>query len=419
MSIGGATSASYELQSSDVGHTIEVTVTASNSGGSGEATSASLGPVQAAPQPVAPSNTGVPGISGSAVVGQVLSASSGVWSGDTPMTFAYLWSDGTAGQTDTLSSADVGRNVSVVVTATNDAGSASATSQSVGPVASASSSSGVSCAGVSGSGQPSYVDMDACGFPSPDSTGVPVGTVLTAYSGPSNISTAGTTIRGAEFTSPVTISASNVTIEDSDFDIGSASSQSGAVRVGSGVTGTLISYDTFHGTDGTSAGDMFAAVYNTNYTEGANAVTIDHVDFYDGQRIMHGPGTLQNSFCLDNVAVSGAHYECVYEGGGSMTINHNTLLTDFGQTAAIYLSTDFASLGTVQVTNNLLAGGGYALYGGAPNGGFTVGSETVTGNRFSRVYYAKSGQWGPNAYMPSTYTWSGNVWDDTGQPVSP
>jgi hypothetical protein len=275
------------------------------------------------------------------------------------------------------------------------------------------------CAGVSGSGQPSYVDMDACGFPSPDSTGVPVGTVLTAYSGPSNISTAGTTIRGAEFTSPVTISASNVTIEDSDFDIGSASSQSGAVRVGSGVTGTLISYDTFHGTDGTSAGDMFAAVYNTNYTEGANAVTIDHVDFYDGQRIMHGPGTLQNSFCLDNVAVSGAHYECVYEGGGSMTINHNTLLTDFGQTAAIYLSTDFASLGTVQVTNNLLAGGGYALYGGAPNGGFTVGSETVTGNRFSRVYYAKSGQWGPNAYMPSTYTWSGNVWDDTGQSVSP
>jgi hypothetical protein len=43
----------------------------------------------------------------------------------------------------------------------------------------------------------------------------------------------------------------------------------------------------------------------------------------------------------------------------------------------------------------------------------------VTGNRFSRVYYAKSGQWGPNAYMPSTYTWSGNVWDDTGQPVTP
>ena len=282
----------------------------------------------------------------------------------------------------------------------------------VGPVTNPSRST--NCAGALGSGQPDAASLDECGFPSPDSTGVPAGTTLTPYAGPSNISTAGTTISDAEITSPITISASNVTIKDSDVAI--AGAPSGAIRVGGGVTGTLIAYDSIHGTGSTTAGSLFAAVYSTNYTAGADEVTVDHVDFYNGQRILHGPGTLQNSFCLDNVVVAGAHYECVYEGGGSMTIDHNTLLTGFTQTAAIYLSTDFAPLNTVNVTNNLLAGGGYALYGGAGSG---LGSETVTGNHFSRLYYAHSGYWGPAVYMPSSYTWSGNVWDDTGLPVSP
>ena len=101
-----------------------------------------------------------------------------------------------------------------------------------------------------------------------------------------------------------------------------------------------------------------------------------------------------------------------------MTLDHNTLLTAHNQTAAIYLSTDFGPLGTVEVTNNLLAGGGYALYGGAKSDGTGVSSETVTGNRFSRLYYSDAGEYGPAAYMPSSYTWSGNVWDDTGQTVS-
>ena len=220
----------------------------------------------------------------------------------------------------------------------------------VGPVAgvgsvltqspSASPARSTDCAGTPGSGQPNYASMDACGFPSPDTTGVPSGTTLTPYTGPSNITTPGTTIEDAEITSPLTISANNVTIEDSDIDV--ANQSVGGIRIGSGVTGALVESDTIHGTDATQAGNLQFGVLNTNYSDGANAVTVDHVDFYDGQRILHGPGTLQNSFCLDNVAVSGAHYECVYEGGGSMTIDHNTLLTSFSQTAAIYLSTDFA-----------------------------------------------------------------------------
>jgi hypothetical protein len=95
------------------------------------------------PPPVGPQNTGAPMISGTSQQGDMLSAATGTWSGDTPMTFTYRWSDGTTGSTDTLTSADVTKMISVTVTATNDGGTASAISASVGPVT--ASGGGTSC----------------------------------------------------------------------------------------------------------------------------------------------------------------------------------------------------------------------------------------------------------------------------------
>ncbi|HXO10578.1 MAG TPA: DUF4038 domain-containing protein, partial [Solirubrobacteraceae bacterium] len=139
----GTTGQTDTLPSGDQGQNITVTITASNDGGTSTAKSNSVGPVAAAPAPppakVPPSNTSLPAITGTAQVGSTLMASSGTWSGDTPMSFGYRWSDGTTGQADTLSSGDQGRSVSVVVTASNDGGSAAARSNPVGPVAAASS----------------------------------------------------------------------------------------------------------------------------------------------------------------------------------------------------------------------------------------------------------------------------------------
>jgi hypothetical protein len=74
--------------------------------------------------------------SGDAVVGGVLTADpgDGTWTGDVPMTYTYQWSDGATDSTDTLTPADVGQYVTVTVTATNDAGSASVTTAAYGPV---------------------------------------------------------------------------------------------------------------------------------------------------------------------------------------------------------------------------------------------------------------------------------------------
>ncbi len=101
------------------------------------------------PPPSAPSNTSRPTVGGAAQVGQTLTASSGTWSGSTPIAYAYRWQDcsaaganctnisGASASTYKLGSGDVGDTVRVVVTASNAAGATAAASASVGPVTAA------------------------------------------------------------------------------------------------------------------------------------------------------------------------------------------------------------------------------------------------------------------------------------------
>jgi hypothetical protein len=105
---------------------------------------------------VAPSNTSRPVVSGSAQQGSTLSANSGAWSGDAPMTYAYQWQqDGTSniagatGSTYVVQGSDVGHTLDVVVTASNGAGSQKAASAATGAVV---ASGGGSSGGGSGSG---------------------------------------------------------------------------------------------------------------------------------------------------------------------------------------------------------------------------------------------------------------------------
>ena len=81
-----------------------------------------------------PSNSTLPTISGFAQAGDQLTADPGTWSGDSPISFTYQWSDGQTGSSGSPSTADVGQLVSVTVTATNSTGQESATSDVVGPV---------------------------------------------------------------------------------------------------------------------------------------------------------------------------------------------------------------------------------------------------------------------------------------------
>jgi hypothetical protein len=86
---------------------------------------------------IPPSNTVAPLLSGTPTVGQTLSCSTGTWLGTLPITYTYQWRRGVSNilgatsSTYTLVQADASFAVTCIVTATNAAGSADSTSNSL------------------------------------------------------------------------------------------------------------------------------------------------------------------------------------------------------------------------------------------------------------------------------------------------
>ena len=131
--IAGETSASHTLTSTDLDRTMIVLVTASNSDGSS-------GPVNSKPSVLvsaatAPKNKVPPSIVGEALVGFVLFADPGTYTGGLPDKYTYQWQScksngasctdvsGQTSQTYTVRGTDLDRTLRVAVKASNDYGS--------------------------------------------------------------------------------------------------------------------------------------------------------------------------------------------------------------------------------------------------------------------------------------------------------
>lgn len=123
--IAGETQQQYVLSSADADATVRVVVTASNAANAVAVASDATGVISGNP----PVNDVAPTIGGTIVAGQTLTASSGSWSGTTPMSYAYDWyrcdSSGSAcslvasGTSYTLTASDVDSRMRIVATATN------------------------------------------------------------------------------------------------------------------------------------------------------------------------------------------------------------------------------------------------------------------------------------------------------------
>jgi hypothetical protein len=148
--IQGETGSTYVLTAADVGHTIRLRVTATNS--LTEATTLASDPTAAvaAPPPKPPDNTSAPTISGFALEGETLTGANGDWDGE-ELTFTREWqrSDGPTDWDDipgangseyTLTAADVGNRVRLAVTASNASGQETAFSAPTDPVIAAPAS---------------------------------------------------------------------------------------------------------------------------------------------------------------------------------------------------------------------------------------------------------------------------------------
>lgn len=147
--ITGATSQTYVLVAADVGNTLSVRVTATDSSGSGDADSAATAIVTTG----SPLAQVVPSISGSAAQGQTLTANPGTWTGTQPIAFTYEWQrcdsqghncviiSGATGSTHLLAASDVGSRIRLRIGATNSVGSTGAESTATSVVTGSGSSS--------------------------------------------------------------------------------------------------------------------------------------------------------------------------------------------------------------------------------------------------------------------------------------
>ena len=146
VNIPGETTTSRLIAPDDVGQTLRLRVVATNADGpSAPADSAPSAVVQAA---VAPAITTLPSITGTARVGQTLTANRGEWANN-PTTYAYQWrrcnASGDAcvdipGETSTVrivTAGDLGSTLRVQVTASNAGGSSSAISPATPVIAAA------------------------------------------------------------------------------------------------------------------------------------------------------------------------------------------------------------------------------------------------------------------------------------------
>ena len=137
--------------------------------------------------------------------------------------------------------------------------------------------------------------------------------------------------------------------------------------------------------------------------------------------VSSGGGTVRDSYIHDMSQVPGLSHDVgiASNGGGGMSVIHNTILNQLDQTATVAFYQDFGAQRDNLVQDNLLAGGGYCVYGGTGGKGPTADIRFVN-NRFSRHYHPTCGSYGIVASFdlddPGN-RWEGNYWDDTLEPA--
>lgn len=134
--IDNAAARTYTLTAADVGHTVRVNVTGTNTDGQATASSKVTAVISGRAAPV---NTARPTVSGTPQPGEELTATTGTWSNGV-RTYAFQWQRcdsaganctdvaGATGRTYGVRAADIGGTIRISVTATNLVGSNTATS---------------------------------------------------------------------------------------------------------------------------------------------------------------------------------------------------------------------------------------------------------------------------------------------------
>jgi len=237
--------------------------------------------------------------------------------------------------------------------------------------------------------------LAACGYPTTTSTGVPAGTVLTAYTGPLTISTT-VTITGKSIGCGLTIrSGGNVTIRNSKI--------TGPCFYGVDMEGgTLLIEDS----EVDCIDHRGTGIAYTNFTARRVLVRNCENGFHVGSNTL-----VEDSYITGVAEVGGGHGDGIQgQSGSNIVIRHTTFdLTNPITSSIIW---DRLTMNNVTVENNFFAAGAYTVY--VPTSGSNIAYRNnrffgpVGGSTTHRPAYGFSTGAGR-----SGVTWVGNYRDDT------
>jgi hypothetical protein len=251
-------------------------------------------------------------------------------------------------------------------------------------------------------------------WPNAATTGVPAGRKLTS-SGAIRVTQPGTVIDGLDVHGDISVEANNVTIKNS--------------RIVTAGTWAIIQRDNVSGLTvqdcdiyGNGKDQLQFAVFNL----GGMVTILRNEMSVVSDAISTSVGLIADNYLHDPKFFPGDHIDMIQSDAGPgpgqrLVIRHNTIINTYDQTSAIALFQDFGVQHDASIENNLLAGGGYALYGGAGSKGKSSNIQVVN-NVFSRQVFPNSGNFGPVAYWDEDgagNVWQSNVWADTGSAVTP
>ncbi|WP_177216789.1 DUF4082 domain-containing protein [Mycetocola miduiensis] len=249
---------------------------------------------------------------------------------------------------------------------------------------------------------PAPAPAPSTGFPSADSTGVPAGTALSTYTGPSRITTPNTVINGKIVNSDLQIATTGVKITNSKINGSIFNSGSGSFTISDSQVHVAAEV-------GTGIGDARFTASRVEVTGGNRSINCS-LDCIVENSYLHG----QNS---DSRGL--AHASAVRMGANSI-IRGNTIACDAnpvgaeaGCSAALTGYGDFAAVKNNTIDGNkfLSESGGFCAYGGSSTGKPYSGQTRdirFTNNVWERGDSGKCGIWGPIVSFDSNAP--GNVW---------
>jgi len=256
------------------------------------------------------------------------------------------------------------------------------------------------------------------GFPDASNTGVPAGTSLTAYTGPSTVTAANTVIVGKTI-GCITVAAAGVIIRSSRITCGGGYAVYVDDRTSTQTLVTVedseISCSNAAGSAGVGEADF--VVRRTEITGCENGFDINQNALVEDSyvhNLYNGGGSHLDGAQLAGGHWNGSSYPCCAQ---NVTFRHNTMYgmgdndTSFGTSAIISNPSGDVN---ILVDNNLLAGGAYTLYCDYQA---KATNYQVLNNHFSTRFRSTVGFYGMSTGC-SDETQSGNVIHETGQPVT-